>query len=97
MTRRRNPLSLQKLLPSVIDELGISERLREARIEEAWRTLAGPQIARVTGRVRVLGDRLLVRVKSAPWRQELHMQRQQWLEQLKRTPGAETLKEIVFR
>ena len=97
MNRRRTPASLGELIPDLVEDLGLADRLDEARIEEAWKKLAGPGIGRVTRRVRLHGDRLVIQLESAAWRQALHMQREEWRERINEVVGGERIREIVFR
>ncbi len=95
--RRKSASSLAELIPDVVEDLGVGDRLDQARIEEAWRQVAGEQIGRVIGRVRLSGDRLTVEVTSSAWRQALTMQREDWRARLNEAVGAERVREIVFR
>jgi len=97
VNRRRSPASLGDLIPDLVEDLGLTDRLDEARIEEEWKKLAGPGIGRVTRRVRLHGDRLVIQLDSATWRQALHMQREQWRERINEVVGGERIREIVFR
>jgi predicted nucleic acid-binding Zn ribbon protein len=97
MSRRKAPASLGDLIPEVVDDLGLTDRLDEARIEAEWRAMAGPRIGRITRRVRLHGDRLVVQLDSATWRQALHMQREEWRQKINEAIGRERVREIVFR
>ncbi len=97
MTRRKTPASLGDLIPGVVDDLGLTDRLDEARVEAEWRRIAGPAIGQVTRRVRLHGDRLVVQMDSAAWRQALHMQREEWRVRINEAIGSDRIREIVFR
>lgn len=97
MTRRKSPSRLGELIPDAVDALGVSDRLDEARIEMIWRGMAGPQVERVTRRVRLQGDRLVVQLTSAAWRQALHQQREAWRARINEAIGRDRVREIVFR
>ena len=97
MPRSNTPQALGDVLSGVINRLGIRRELDEARVIEAWAALAGPQVNGVTDSAWVKGDRLFVKVRSAAWRQELHMNRGAWRERLNDQLGATLVNEIVFR
>ena len=97
MIRKNSASALADLIPAVIDELGVGERLEQTAIEEAWRELAGPQLERVTGRVRLHKGRLTVEVKSSAWRQALTMQKEAWRQRLNDALGSERVADLVFR
>jgi predicted nucleic acid-binding Zn ribbon protein len=91
------PQRLGDVLSGVIDELGLRKKLDEARVVEAWKGVAGPQVERETERAWVKGGRLYVKIQSAAWRQELQMQRGRWKERLNDELGRALVDEIVFR
>ena len=97
MPFRRSPQALGSVLHNVIDEMGIQQKLDEARAIETWATLAGPQINGITESVWVRGGRLYVKVNSAAWRNELHLSRQRWCQHLNANLGNRLVREIVFR
>lgn len=92
-----SPQSLGTVIQSVIDRLGLRQHINEARIIETWATLAGPQVNGVTSSVWLKGETLFVKIRSAAWRQELHLRRRDWRQRLNDELGEELVKEIVFR
>ena len=97
MSIYKGPQPLGAILKEVIQSLGIQQKLDEARIIEAWAELAGPQINGVTDSAWVKDTTLFVKITSAVWRQELHMQRGAWCNRLNAHLGAKLVTEIVFR
>lgn len=74
---------------------GLSERLAQARVIADWATLVGPTVAAVTTPEAVTRDgTLFVRVKTAPWMQELQLMTPEIIRKL----GAERgIKRIVWK
>ncbi len=97
MAAYERPQPLGKVLQSVIDRLGLRRRINEARVVETWAALAGPQINGVTTSVWMKGATLFVKVRSATWRQELHLRRREWRRRLNEELGEALVEEIVFR
>jgi len=97
MSRYRSPSPLAPLLSAVIGDLGIQRRFDEARTVEGWAVIAGLQINGVTERAWVKGDRLFIKITSAAWRHELHLQRRAWMNRLNEHLGDDLVGEIVFR
>ncbi len=97
MAIQGGPKPLGEVIQKVIDRLGLRTRINEARIIETWAVLAGPQINGVTSSVWMKGRTLFVKVRSGPWRQELHMRRREWRERLNTELGEELIEKIVFR
>ena len=63
---------------------------------QGWSAVAGPQISRVTTSSWVKGSTLYVKVASAAWRQELHLQRDAWRDRLNRHLSRDLVQEIRF-
>ncbi len=93
----QQPKSLGEAISEAIEQLGIQRKLNEARIIEAWHKIAGPSIREVTESVWIDREKLIVKLSSAVWRQELQLQREAWLHRLREEAGLNTIKEIVFR
>ena len=92
-----DPQPLGEVIKEVIDELGIRTEIDKAKVVEAWATLAGPQVNKVTKTAWVKRRTLYVKITSAAWRQELHMQRRTWCRRLNDHLNEELIEEIVFR
>ena len=75
MTRRvATPMRVSELLTRYLARAGLSERIAQAGVVEAWPELVGERIARQAQAVAVRDDGVLVvRVRSAPWAQELSL------------------------
>jgi len=91
------PRPLGDVLKEVIDQLDVQEKIDEARVVETWAALAGREINRVTESVWMNGSTLYVKITSAAWRQELHMNRRQWRTRLNGELETDPVDEIVFR
>jgi predicted nucleic acid-binding Zn ribbon protein len=75
MTERKiQPTPLAEALTSYFKQAGLTKRVQQAGIIEAWAELVGPQIAAVTAPESVTPDGVLrVRVATAPWANELSL------------------------
>ncbi len=89
--------SLGEAMGGLIDQLGIKRKLDEATAIETWYQIAGPTINEVTASVWIERRKLIVKVSSSVWRQELHLQRRAWLQRLNEKAGANVVQEIIFR
>ncbi len=90
------PKSLRKLIGGAIDALGIRDKFDEARILETWIALAPESIQKRTDKTWVKDGTLYVRINSAIWRHELHLQRNTWLDRLNECLGSSLVCEIIF-
>ena len=93
----QRPKSLGEVLGDVIEGMGIQRKIDETRAIEAWRQIAGPAVNEVTERVWIDRNKLFVKVSSSVWRQELHLQRDAWLNRIRKAVDADVVREIVFR
>lgn len=90
------PKSIGHLLGTVIKDLGIQRRIDETRATEAWPVIAGAAIGGATTSIWMRGGTLYVKVKSAVWRQELHLRRDEWRTRLNAHLGEDIVREIRF-
>ncbi len=79
----RHPTPLAEALNRYLKRAGLSRRVGQAGVIEAWPELVGPQIAKVTAAESVTADGVLrVRVATAAWAAELSMMTPQILARL---------------
>jgi len=73
--KRTNERSLADALGSMVDALGLREKLDEQAVIAAWEQVTGAMIARHTTALRLKAGTMRVKVDSAPVRHELGYQR----------------------
>lgn len=93
----QQPKSLGDAINEAIQQLGLQRKLDESRVIEAWNEIAGGALHEVTDSVWIDREKLIVKVNSAVWRQELQLQRKAWLDRLTQVVGKQVVKEILFR
>ncbi len=91
------PQRLGVVLGELIDRLGYRDKIDEARAVEVWPELAGPTVEQVTESVWIKDGRLFVKINSAVWRHQLHLQRESWRDRINEHLGREVVDELVFR
>ena len=84
-------------MTDLIEGLGPQTRLAEGAVIAAWQDVSGRKIERATERIWLDKRRLIVKLRSASWRQELHLQRATWCSRLNQELGRDAVDEIVFR
>ena len=97
MSINDGPRPLGDVLQEVIDELGVRKEIDEARVIETWASVAGDKINEVTESAWMKDSTLYVKITSAAWRQELHMNRRKWRERLNGEFESDLVEEINFR
>jgi len=94
---QRQPKPVDHALHELVDQLGIGKSLSRYSVITSWETVVGEQIAKVAHAERVDDGILIVRVDSAPWRNELSMRRKEILEKIIEVVGKGVVREIRFR
>ncbi|MEP6698307.1 MAG: DUF721 domain-containing protein [Verrucomicrobiota bacterium] len=87
-----------ELLPKLMQQLGLSERLHETEVIEAWKNIVGEFIAGHSSPVSLRGGILSVRVlQPALHYQFEQISKAEILRKLKQRFGAKLIREIRFR
>ncbi len=91
------PVRLGKLVERIISAFGLHDKFHGWKIVNQWPEIVGPDIARHSRALRYSDGTLTIVVEKDVWRQELEMQREQILRQIRRVPGGDVVKRIVLR
>ncbi len=94
--KRSNEQSLKQALDQLVDGFGLREKMDELDITTQWDKVVGPMVARHTVAVRLVRGRLVVKVDSAPLRQELMYMREALKEVLNHRAGRPVVQEIML-
>ena len=87
-----------ELLPKLMQQLGLSERLRESEVIDAWKQIVGDFIATHSAPVSLRGGVLFVRVlQPALHYQFEQISKAEILRKLKQRFGTKIIREIRFR
>ena len=97
MKRPSSPQKLGDVLGQLVRSMGIEGPLARGTVVARWESILGDSLLQHVDKSWVKGNKLFVRVKSSVWRQELHLQREEWRTRLNKEMGAEIVQEIVFR
>jgi predicted nucleic acid-binding Zn ribbon protein len=90
--------SLDKLVPSVMKQLGLEKRLHESQIHFLWPQIVGADIARHAQPVSLRKGLLIVAVDHPVWLQELsRYHKSLLLQKVHERLGKNTVRDIVFR
>jgi predicted nucleic acid-binding Zn ribbon protein len=96
--RRRSELeSLGRLVPRVLEDLGLEEAARIVRIAERWEEAVGAEVARHCQPTALRGATLEATVDSSVWCQQLRLRSPEILGGLRQIFGAEAPTEIRLR
>jgi predicted nucleic acid-binding Zn ribbon protein len=79
---------LGEILPGVLKNLGITERIEEESLFGSWREIVGDAVARRSAPRRINKGILIVGVENNAWMQEIRFHRKEILARIKeRFPG----------
>ncbi len=96
--RRGKPTRLGDVVPDVLDQSGLAERLEQAAVIVHWTAIVGREIAKVTEPISI--DRkgvLTVAVTSSAWMTELSMMAPELLRVINEKAGSRKVERIRWR
>jgi len=88
---------LGSMLEELIGALGIKDKLRQYEAVSNWNAIVGEHIAGAAEPVKIVQGVLIVRVRSAAWRNELTMRKHEIIGKLNATIGLEAVRDIRFQ
>ncbi len=94
---RSQPENLGKLVPQVLEDLGIGGSARIMRLSAGWEAAVGVEIARHCRPLQFRGEVLEVEVDSSVWCQQLKLQTPQLLTALSAALGDVAPQDLRFR
>ena len=87
---------LKKAIEEAIDSAGIKSALSQEAAVVLWGSIVGEAVSSVTKAERVESGTLIVKVETAVWRQELHMQKEEIINKVNKKIGTRAIREIRF-
>jgi len=94
---RSQPKNLGKLVPQVLEDLGIGGSARIMQLSAGWEAAVGVEIARHCRPLQFRGEVLDVEVESSVWCQQLKLQTPQLLKALSAALGDAAPQDLRFR
>jgi predicted nucleic acid-binding Zn ribbon protein len=96
--RKRKPQKLGDVVSGVLTRAGLSDRVAQAAVIPEWKTLVGPQIARVTEPLSVTRQgTLFVAVTTNSWMTELSLMEPELLRRLNQRTGRLQIRRIRWQ
>ena len=87
---------LKKAIQEAISESGIEREIQQENAVSVWGDVVGDVVSKVTDAISVDKGVLVVKTKSATWRQELYMQKKDIIDKINKKIGSTAIKEIRF-
>jgi len=94
MVRRAE--KIQDILDRTLQQLGLAERMKEADVVRRFGEIVGGDIAARTEAVSIRDGKLVVKVASPVWRQELNYSKQEIIDALNRALSDNIVTDIHF-
>ena len=85
---------LKKAIEEAIESTGIKSALSQEAAIVLWGSVVGEAVSSVTRAERVESGTLIVKVETAVWRQELHMQKEEIINKINKKIGTRAIREI---
>ena len=93
---RREVKDIKELILKNLREQGLETPLLQKRLMEAWPRVAGEMIARYTDGVSIRNQTLYVHLTNPALRQDLSMQRSDYVKRLNAYVGSQVIADIRF-
>ena len=87
---------LKKAIKKAISESGFEKAIQQENAVSVWGDVVGDAVSKVTDAISVDKGVLVVKTKSATWRQELYMQKKEIIDKINKKIGSTAIKEIRF-
>ena len=95
--RGNNTNNVGDIIRKLMKNPKLAERLDELDALEVWKELIGKQLQNYITDARMVKGSLLIKVKSAPLRNELSYKKTNLIKQINTKLGKEVVKEIVLK
>ena len=95
--RRQNDQTLGEVLKEWLAKSPIRGKIYQARINEIWKAEMGATINKYTTEIKVVRNKLYLRITSAPLRQELSLSREKVRDMINEKLGEVFLEEVIIR
>jgi predicted nucleic acid-binding Zn ribbon protein len=88
---------LSRLVPTVVKNLGLQQRLHQAQVLHLWPQIVGPAVAQLCRPFSLRNGRLELRVDHPAYIQELRPHKPLMLQKIAAQVGAGVVRDILFR
>ena len=95
--RRNNTNNVGDIIRKLMKNPKLADRLDELDALEVWKELIGKQLQNYIAEASMIKGSLLIKVKSAPLRNELSYKRTDLISQINTKLGKDVVKEIILK
>ena len=87
---------LKEVINEVVEGAGIKSAINQEAAIILWEEAMGEVVSSVTKAEKVESGTLTIKVETAVWRQELHMQKEEVINKINKKIGTKAIREIRF-
>ena len=87
---------LKEVINEAVEDAGIKSAINQETAIILWEEAVGEVVSSVTKAERVESGTLTIKVETAVWRQELHMQKKEIINKLNKKIGTRAIRDIRF-
>ena len=95
--KQHNEYTLREAIDRLISTYKLGDKINETRLYQNWEKAVGKLIARHTSDIKVKNRQLIVRISSAPLKQEMLYLKEQIKERINEQLGLDYIQEVVVR
>ena len=92
-----NPKSIREILSDYLTGSDFNEINESINLEKSWKHIAGKIIHKNTEIISLKKGELIIKTSNPVWRNELSLQKKEFLAKIKKTQPKLIIKEIIFR
>lgn len=93
---KRDARSFGNIFAGIADTLGITEKLREARVMEIWKEILGEQIEINAKMTKFENGKAYIETKSSTWKVEITIRKDKLTERINEIFGEQIVKELII-
>jgi hypothetical protein len=94
--RIKKPLRVGDILKNYCNRVGLSSRMNEQRLLDAWKEAVGEEVAKRTEPIRIKNRILYLKVTNSVWMQQLQFMKELIVKKLHEKTGIDFLQDIRF-
>ena len=91
------PHSLAEIFDATFPAMGLSSLVAQGKLFSNWEHIVGAQLAKICSAERIEKNKLIIKVESSVWRNELMFHKQYILHNIAKEVGEGIISEIVLR
>ena len=95
--RKTNEVSLKEAIQDLIETYKLGSKLNEVTIVNSWEKLMGKIIAKHTDEIKLVNQKLFIRLNSSVLREELSYAKSKIISLINNELGSNTVKDVVLQ